>query len=96
MAAGIIILVGLVLLLAELKPARVARLAADPAKAGTPDVDTAYTRRGIAAAVRSAVTDVDGVRGASVKVTRRRVAVAATVAALDKTAAQSLRESVSR
>jgi hypothetical protein len=93
-AAAILIALGLALLLAELKPARVSRLAADPDQAGAPGIDTAYTRRGVAAAVRSAVTDVDGVRGASVTVRRRRVAVAATAAALDKAAAQTLRESV--
>ena len=92
--AGILIGLGLVLLIAELKPARVSRLAADPAKAGAADIDTAYTRRGVAAAIRSAVTDVDGVRGASVKVTRRKVTVGATAAAHDKAAARSLHEPV--
>jgi hypothetical protein len=82
---------GLALLIAELKPARVSRLAAGPAQAGAADIDTAYTRRGLAAAVRSAVTGVDGVRGASVKVKRRKVTVAATVAAQDRAAARSLR-----
>jgi hypothetical protein len=91
----VLILLGLVLLIAELKPARVSRLAADPAQAGAADIDTAYTRRGLAAAVRSAVTGVDGVRGASVKVKRRRVAVAATVAGQDRAAARSLRDPIS-
>jgi hypothetical protein len=93
-AAGILLVLGLVLLIAELKPARVSRVAADPDQAGAPGMDTAYTRRGVAAAVRSAATDVDGVRGASVKVGRRKVAVTATAAALDRTAAQALREPV--
>jgi len=91
----VLILLGLVLLIAELKPARVSRLAADPAQAGAADIDTAYTRRGLAAAVRSAVTGVDGVRGASVKVKRRRVAVAATVAGQNRAAARSLRDPIS-
>ncbi len=82
------------LLIAELKPARMSRLAADPAKAGAAGIDTAYTRRGVAAAIRSAVTDVDGVRDASVKVTRRKVTIRATAAAQDKAAAQTLREPV--
>ena len=43
-------MLGLVLLIAELKPARVSRLAADPAQAGADGIDTAYTRRGLAAA----------------------------------------------
>lgn len=92
--AGILIVLGLLLLIAELKPARVSRLAADPANAGAADIDTGYTRRGVAAAIRSAVTDVDGVRGASVKVTRRKVTIGATAAALDKAAARTLREPV--
>lgn len=94
-ACVILIAAGLVLLIAELKPARVSRLAADPAQAGVADIDTAYTRRGIAAATRSAVTGVDGVRSASVKVKRRKVKVTATAAARDKTAARSLRQPVS-
>jgi Family of unknown function (DUF6286) len=91
----ILILLGLVLLIAELKPARVSRLAADPAQAGAADIDTAYSRRGLAAAVRSAVTDVDGVRGASVKVKRRKVRIAATAAARDNAVARELREPIS-
>ena len=93
-AGGILITVGLVLLIAELKPARVSRLAADPSHAGAAHIDTAYTRRGVAAAIRSAVTDVDGVRDASVKVTRRKVTIGATAAAHDKAAARTLREPV--
>jgi hypothetical protein len=89
------ILLGLVLLIAELKPARVSRLATDPAQADAADIDTAYTRRGVAAAIRSAVMGVDGVRAASVKAKRRTVAVAATAAARDKAAARSLRDPIS-
>src|SRR5581483_1537045 len=91
----VLILLGLVLLIAELKPARVARLAADPAQAGAAGIDTAYTRRGLAAAVRSAVTGVDGVRGASVRVKRRKIKVAATAAARGKAAARNLRDPIS-
>jgi hypothetical protein len=92
--AGILIVLGLLLLLAELKPARVSRLAADPSETGADGIDTAYTRGGVAAAIRSAVTDVDGIRSASVKVTRRKVTVGATAAAQDKAAARTLREPV--
>jgi uncharacterized protein DUF6286 len=92
--AGILIVLGLVLLVAELKPARVSRLAVQPSKAGPADIDTAYTRRGVAAAIRSAVTDVDGIRDASVKVTRRKVRIGATAAAQGKAAARTLREPV--
>ena len=92
--AVILILLGLVLLMAELKPPRVARLAAGPAGEGAANMNTAYTRRGVAAAVRSAVTDVDGIRAASVKVNRRRIAVSAVAGALDKAAAQTVRDDV--
>ena len=92
--AAILVALGVLLLLAELKPARVSRLAAEPVKAGAADIDTAYTRRGVAAAVRSAVTGVDGVGDASVKVTRRKVTIAATAAATDKAAARTLRQPV--
>jgi hypothetical protein len=91
----VLILLGLALLIAELKPARVSRLAADPAQAGAAGVDTAYACRGVAAAVRSTVTGIDGVRGASVKVTRRKITIAATAAARDKAAARSLRDPIS-
>ena len=59
---AVLILLGLVLLIAELKPARVSRLKADPVQPGAAPIDTAYTRRGLATAIRSAVTGVDGVR----------------------------------
>ena len=91
---GILIFVGLVLLLAELKRARVSRLAADPAEAGADAIDTAYTRRGLAAAIRSAVTAVDGVRSTAVKVKRRKVRIAATASARDRAAARSLRDPI--
>ena len=91
---GILIVAGLVLLIAELKPARVSRLPADPSEAGADAIDTAYTRRGLAAAIRSAVTAVDGVRSTSVKVKRRKVKVDATASAQDRTAARGLREPI--
>ena len=94
-ACVVLILLGLALLIAELKPARASRLAADPAQAGAAGIDTAYTRRGLAAAICSAVTGVDGVRAASVKVKRRKITVAATAAAQGKAAARSLRDPVS-
>jgi hypothetical protein len=91
---GILILAGLVLLIAELKPARVSRLPADPSEAGADAVDTAYTRRGLAAAIRSAVTAVDGVRSTAVKVRRRKVRIAATASAQDRAAARSLHDPI--
>jgi hypothetical protein len=90
-ASVILIVAGLVLLIAELKPARTSRLAAEPGQAG---IDAAYTRRGVAAAVRSAVTAIDGVRAASVKVRRRKITITAVAVAADGTVAQRLCEPV--
>ena len=70
------------------------RLRASSEESGADDIDTAYTRRGTAAAIRAAVSDVDGVRSASVTVARRKVTVNATTSARDKATAQSLREPV--
>lgn len=85
----VLAVLGLILLVAELKRSRVTRIAAATTGSG---IDTAYTRRGLAASVRSAVTNVDGIRAARVTVMRRRVQVAATAGAKDDAAAQSLRE----
>ncbi len=93
-ASVILIVAGLVLLIAELKPARRSRLPADPDQAGAAGIDAAYTRRSVAAAIRSAVTAVDGVRTASVKVRRRKIRIRATAAAADKAVAPQLREPV--
>ncbi len=86
--------VGLVLLLAELKRARVSRLKTVPADSTAEAIDTAYTRKGAATAVRSAVTDVDGIRRAKVTVKRRKVRITASASARDKAAARNLREPV--
>ncbi len=84
-----IAVVGLLLLFAELRPAKVSRLEADPAQTDTAGIDTAYTRRSVAATVRAAVNEVDGVRATSVSVARRSVRARATTAAPDKATAQS-------
>lgn len=88
-----LIVVGLVLLLAELRRSKVSRLAAEPAT-GVDGVDSGYTRRGVVTAVRAAVLDVDGVRAAKVAVKRRKVTVSATSSARDKTAAQSMTDPI--
>lgn len=82
----IVALVGLALLVAELKPSKPKRF-----PVASEDTDAAYTRSGIAAAIRSAVTDVDGISGAAVTVKRRRVKVDATTAGVQPDAARSLR-----
>lgn len=83
----ILIVVGLAVLLLELKPRRVRRLGVQSDNKAT---DAAMTRRGLAGALSSAAADVDGVRNASVAVSRRRARVTATSAAHDKTAATAL------
>lgn len=92
--SAILIVVGLVLLAAELKPARRSRLPADPDQAAAASIDAAYTRRSVAAAIRSAVTGLDGIRAASVKVRRRKITIKATAVAADTTVAPRLLEPV--
>jgi hypothetical protein len=85
--AIVIAALGVILLLAELrrgKPKRL-RIASDL-------TDAAYTRRGVAATIRTAVNDVDGINHTAVKVKRRKVKVAATTAGRHPYTAQSLRE----
>ena len=86
-----LLVVGLLLLAAELRRAKVSRLAADPDQTNTTGIDTAYTRRGAAAAVRSVVMDVDGVRSAKVAVGRRKVTVDAVAGVRDKATAQTFK-----
>ncbi|MCW2528443.1 MAG: hypothetical protein JWM76_3303 [Pseudonocardiales bacterium] len=90
----VLAVVGLILLVAELKRSTVARLAADPDQTDTTGIDTAYTRRGVAAAVRAAVSDVDGVRSAKVGVAKRKVTVNATTSARDRANAQSFKDPI--
>jgi hypothetical protein len=78
---------GLLLLALELKRSRPSRLTVDSGVA-----DTAYTRRGVAAAVGKAVGDVDGINSTRVKVKRRKVRVAATTAGLQPYTAEALTE----
>ena len=80
-------LAGLLLLAAELRRGRPSRLAVR-----SEVTDAAYTRRGVAAAVRSAVGEIDGITSAAVSVSRRRVTVTATTAGLQPFTADSLRE----
>ncbi|HEX8304034.1 MAG TPA: DUF6286 domain-containing protein [Jatrophihabitans sp.] len=86
-ACILLALAGLLLLAAELKRSRPSRLAAR-----SDTTDAAYTRRGVAGTIRSAVSDVDGISSATVAVTRRKVKVAATTAGLQPFTAESLRE----
>jgi hypothetical protein len=92
--SAILIVAGLVLLAAELKPARRSRLPADPDQTAAAGIDAAYTRRSVAATIRSAVTATDGIRAASVKVRRRKITIRATAVAAGTTVAPRLREPV--
>jgi Family of unknown function (DUF6286) len=78
---------GLILLLLELKPRRPSRMRID-----SDQTDAAYTRRGVAASVHAAVTDVDGISRAAVRVRRHRIRVAATTAGVAPYTADALRE----
>jgi hypothetical protein len=83
----VIAALGVVLLLAELRRAKPKRL-----PIASDLTDAAYTRRGVAATIRSAVNDVDGINHTDVTVKRRKVKVAATTAGRQPYTAQSLRE----
>lgn len=88
--AVVLLVLGLALLIAELKRPRVSRLAvADEVDA--PD-DVAFTRRGVAASIRTAVAEVDGIRSAAVRVRHRTVRVRAVSAAEDVDAARTLQQ----
>lgn len=78
---------GLLLLALELKRSRPRRLQVNSAEA-----DTAYTRRGVAAAIGNAVGNVDGINSTKVTVKRRKVKVAATTAGLAPYTAEGLQE----
>lgn len=76
--SGLLAVAGLALLLAQLVPRRPDRLAVHSDDAAT---DAAVTRRGLTRAVHSAVTDVDGIADARVRVRRRRIQVRAQTSA---------------
>ncbi|WP_199517295.1 DUF6286 domain-containing protein [Nucisporomicrobium flavum] len=75
-----LIVVGLLLLVAQLTPRRPARL---PITAGNPATDAAITRGGLAHTLRRAVTDVDGVSRVHVRARRHRARISASTRATD-------------
>lgn len=89
--AAALLVLGVLLLVAELRRPRVSRLPVGAEGSNAPD-DVAFTRRGVAATLRAAVTDVDGIRSATVRVKRRSVSVQAHAAAQDADAARALRD----
>jgi hypothetical protein len=86
-ASIVLVLLGLLLLAAELKRSKPTRLAVRSS-----ETDAAYTRRGVAATIRSAVSDVDGITSATVSVSRRKIEVEATTAGLQPFTAAGLQE----
>lgn len=85
-------LVGLALLIGQLWPSQVRRLAVD---SPDPATDVSITRRGLARDVTAAVNEVDGVTPQRVKVGRRRINVRAA-AARTGTDPVALRDTVTR
>jgi len=86
----ILIVIGALVLAAELRPPRVSRLRLQSEDA----TDAAVTRSGLAGTLRGAATGVDGITGAAVKIRRGRARVTATSAARGRAAADTLREPV--
>jgi uncharacterized membrane protein len=89
--SAILIVIGALILVLELKPSRVTRL---PLRSGDDATDAAVTRRGLAGMLRAAATGVDGISSATVKVRRRRAHVTAASAARGRHAASALTEPV--
>lgn len=81
--------VGLVLTVLELKPRRRRRFTMR-----SEATDTAITRRGLKAAMQTAVGDVDGVDSTAVTVRRRRIRVHASSSAAQPDTAQTIDSSV--
>jgi hypothetical protein len=91
--SAILIVVGALVLILELKPRRVTRLSLRPVDDAT---DAAVTRRGVAGMLRAAATGIDGISSAKVKVRHRRASVTAASAARGRPAATALTEPVTQ
>jgi hypothetical protein len=91
--ATVLMVVGLVLVVLEFKPRRVARL---PLLAVGQATDASVTRRGLARMLRNEATGVDGITGATVRVRRRRARVTAASGARGRAAAGALTEPVTQ
>jgi Family of unknown function (DUF6286) len=87
--SGILIAIGAVIVILELKPARVTRLSLRSGHAAT---SAALTRGGLAKTLRAGATGIDGISSAAVSVGRRRARVTATAAARGDAAADELRQ----
>jgi hypothetical protein len=91
--SAILIVVGALILAAELKPRRIARLRLRTADDAT---DAALTRSGLAGTLRAAATGIDGITAAAVTIRRRRARVAAKSAARGRAAAGALKQPVTQ
>jgi hypothetical protein len=91
--SAILIVVGALALVLELKPRRVTLLSLRP---GDDATDAAITRRSVAGTLRAAATGIDGISSAKVKVRHRRASVTAASAARGRPAATALTEPVTQ
>ena len=91
--AAVLMIVGLVLVVLEVKPRRVTRL---PLLAVGQATDATVTRRGLARMLRKEATGVDGITGATVRVRRRRARVTAASGARGRAAAGAMTEPVTQ
>lgn len=91
--SAILIVVGALVLILELKPRRITRLSLRSSNDAT---DAAVTRRGLAGTLRAAATGIDGISSAKIKVRRRRASVTAASAARGRPAATALTEPVTQ
>jgi Asp23 family, cell envelope-related function/Family of unknown function (DUF6286) len=90
--AGVLIVIGLVLMGLEVKRRRATRL---PLEAADQATDAAVTRRGLARMLRAEATRVDGITGATARVSRGRARVKAASGARGKAAGSALTDEVS-
>ena len=90
LACAILVVVGLLLVLPQLRRRRPTRLSVRSSDA----TDAAVTRKGVAVTVRGAVQDVEGISGSRIKVNRRAIRVNATSAAGTDPTAQSSKTAV--
>ncbi len=90
LTCAIVTAAGLLLLIPQLLPRRLTRLALHTDDA----TDAALSRKGLAVTVRGAVDEVEGVVGARVKVKRHRVKVDAFAAAVQPETADQLEPQV--
>ena len=91
--AAILMAVGLVLVVLEVKPRRTTRL---PLRSADQATDATVTRRGLARMLRMEAARVDGITGASARVSRQRARVTAYANARGQAAASALTEPVTR